>query len=98
MKAGRADAGGVTFFTAKNIAKQSNGAVDVTDPAVLPEWTKNWVAIAFRKFDTDFLKAFNEAQAGYLGTPEMMTAVASYEYTKAQLPGDATTAYACANR
>ena len=36
VRAGRADAGGVTFFTAQNLAKQSDGAVDVTDPAALP--------------------------------------------------------------
>ena len=98
VKAGRADAGGVTFFTAQNLAKRSGGAVDVTDPAALPVWTKNWVGIAFRKSDTDFLAAFNKAQAEYLGSPEMLAAVAAYEYTKSQLPGDATTAYACANR
>jgi polar amino acid transport system substrate-binding protein len=98
VKAGRADAGGVTFFTAQNLAKQSGGMVEVTDPAALPVWTKNWVGIAFRPSDTDFLAAFNKAQAEYLGSPEMLAAVASYEYTKAQLPGDTTTAYACSNR
>lgn len=98
VKAGRADAGGVTYFTAQNLAKQSNGAVDVTDPAKLPDWTKNWVGIAFRKSDTDFLKAFNEAEAKYLGSSAMMDAVGEYGYTKANLPGDVTTKYACENR
>jgi len=98
VKAGRADAGGVTYFTALNLAKQSNGTVDVTDPSKLPDWTLNWVGIAFRKADSDFLKAFNEAEKGYLGSDEMMKAVAEYGYTKAQLPGDTTTKYACANR
>jgi polar amino acid transport system substrate-binding protein len=98
VKAGRADAGGVTFFTAQNLAKESGGAVEVTDPAALPEYTKNWVGIAFRKSDTDFLAAFNEAQAEYLGSDEMLSAVGEFEYTKAQLPGDVTTAFACENR
>ena len=98
VKAGRADAGGVTFFTAQNLAKESGGAVEVTDPSQLPEWTLNWVGIAFRPSDTDFLNAFNEAQAKYLGSEEMLAAVAPYGYTKAQLPGDVTTEYACANR
>jgi len=98
VKSGRADAGGVTFFTAQNLAKESGGAVEVTDPSKLPEWTLNWVGIAFRKSDTDFLAAFNAAQAKYLGSDEMMAAVAEYGYTKAQLPGNGTTAYACANR
>lgn len=98
VKAGRADAGGVTFFTARNLAKKSGDAVDISDPSKLPKWTKNWVGIAFRKGDDQFLKAFNEAQAKYIGSEEMLKATGVYEYTKAQLPGDATTAYACANR
>lgn len=99
VRAGRADAGGVTFFTAQNLAEQSGGSVDVTDPSKLPEWTLNWVGIAFRKSDTDFLKAFNKAQEEYLGSDAMLERVAEYGYTKAQLPsGDVTTEYACANR
>ena len=88
----------MTFFTAQNLAKESGGAVEVTDPAKLPEWTLNWVGIAFRKSDTDFLEAFNKAQAEYLGSDEMLKAVAEFGYTQAQLPGDTSTEYACANR
>lgn len=98
VRSGRADAGGVTFFTAQNLAKESDGAVDVTDPTKLPEWTMNWVGIAFRKSDTDFLDAFNKALGDYLGSDEMMQAVAEYPYSKVNLPGDVTTEYACANR
>lgn len=98
VRAGRADAGGVTFFTAQNLAEQSGGTVSVTDPAKLPEWTLNWVGIAFRQDDTAFLDAFNTALHDYLGTPEMMEAVAQYGYTKSQLPGDATTEHACKSR
>jgi polar amino acid transport system substrate-binding protein len=98
VRSGRADAGGVTFFTAQNLAKQSGGAVDVTDPSKLPEWTLNWVGIAFRKTDTKFLDAFNEALDKYLGSKEMLASVAEYGYTRAQLPGKVTTKYACANR
>jgi polar amino acid transport system substrate-binding protein len=98
VRAGRADAGGVTFFTAQNLAAESGGEVDVTDPSMLPEWTLNWVGIAFRKDDADFLAAFNEALKGYIGSDAMMQAVAEYGYTGSQLPGDSTTEYACANR
>lgn len=98
VKAGRADAGGVTYFTARNLAKESGGGVEVTDPSKLPKWTLNWVGIGFRKGDTAFLEAFNKALAGYLGSKEMMAAVAEYGYSKAQLPGDVTTEYACAHR
>lgn len=98
VKAGRADAGGVTFFTAQNLAAESGDAVEVTDPSLLPDWTLNWVGIAFQQDDDDFTAAFNAALKEYLGTDEMMAGVAEYGYTKLQLPGDATTAHACANR
>jgi len=98
VRAGRADAGGVTYFTARNLAEQSGGDVEVTDPTLLPDYTLNWVGIAFRPSDTEFLEAFNAAQAEYLGSDAMLEAVAEYGYTEAQLPGDTTTEYACANR
>ncbi|HSR72060.1 MAG TPA: transporter substrate-binding domain-containing protein [Kiloniellales bacterium] len=98
VKAGRADAGGVTYFTALNLAKENQDSVDVTDPSKLPDWTLNWVGIGFRKSDTAFLETFNEALDGYLGSPEMLEAVEPYGYSKAQLPGDVTTEYACENR
>jgi len=98
VKSERADAGGVTYFTALNLANESNGTVEVTDPSLLPDWTLNWVGIAFRPDDAAFLEAFNAAQADYLGSPEMMEAVGEYGYSEAQLPGDVTTAYACENR
>ena len=98
VKAGRADAGGVTYFTALNLAKESDGAVEVTDPSKLPEETLNWVGIAFRPADQAMVDAFNAAQADYLGSDAMLASVAEYGYTKAQLPGDVTTDYACSNR
>ena len=98
VQAGRAAAGGVTYFTALNLAEASGGAVSVTDPSKLPGWTLNWVGIAFRPSDTAMQGAFNAALKDYLGSDEMMASVAPYGYTEAQLPGDATTAHACANR
>lgn len=98
VRAGRADAGGVTYFSARNLAEQSGGAVDVTDPNALPDYTQNWVGIGFREADSDFVEAFNAAQAEYLGSEEMLEAVAPYGYTEAQLPGDITTEWVCENR
>lgn len=98
VKAGRADAGGVTYFTALNLAKESEDEVDVTDPSALPDWTLNWVGIAFRDADQDFVDKFNAAQKEYLGSTEMLEAVAEYGYTESQLPGDVTTEWVCSNR
>jgi polar amino acid transport system substrate-binding protein len=97
VKAGRADAGGVTYFTALNLAKESP-EVEVTDPSALPDWTLNWVGIGFRDADKDFLEKFNAAQKDYLGSDEMLKAVEEYGYTKSQLPGDVATEWVCNNR
>jgi len=98
VKAGRADAGGVTYFTAVNLVKEAGGAIDISDVTKLPEWTQNWVGIGFRKEDQDFIDQFNAAQAGYIGTDAMLAAVAEFGYSKGTLPGDKTTEWVCANR
>jgi polar amino acid transport system substrate-binding protein len=98
VKAGRADAGGVTYFSALHLSKESGGAVEPTDPTKNAEWTFNWVGIGFRKSDTEFLAAFNKALQNYIGSDEMMKAVEQYGYSKSQLPGDVTTAYVCESR
>jgi polar amino acid transport system substrate-binding protein len=98
VRAGRADAGAGTYFTVKQLADSTNGAVEVTDPGAMPEDAINWAGIGFRKDDQDFLDRFNQAQAEYLGTPEMLAAVAQYGYGEGSLPGDVTTQWVCANR
>lgn len=98
VKAGRADAGAGTYFTVKQLADKSGGALSVSDPNALPESSMNWAGIGFRKNDKDFVKKFNAAQKDYLGSDAMMKAVKQYGYSKATLPGDKTTKWVCANR
>lgn len=98
VRAGRAAAGGLTYFTALNLEAQAESEIDVTDPSALPDWTFNWVGIAFRPDDQDFLDKFNEAQKAYIGSDEMLAAVEEYGYTDAQLPGDTATEWVCSNR
>jgi polar amino acid transport system substrate-binding protein len=98
VRAGRADAGAGTFFTMRQLADSTDGELDVTDPGAMPEDLINWAGIAFREDDRDFVDAFNEAQAEYLGTDEMLEAVAEYGYGEESLPGDVTTEWVCANR
>ena len=50
------------------------------------------------RFAKNFLDRFNAAQKDYLGSPEMLAAVAEYGYSEAMLPGDKTTEWVCANR
>ena len=98
VRAGRADAGAGTYFTMKQLADSSGGAVEVTDPGAMPEDTINWAGIGFRDQDQEFLAQFNAALQEYLGSDEMMAAVAEYGYDQASLPGDRTTEWVCANR
>ena len=98
VKAGRADAGALTYFSALNLAKESGGAVDVTNSEALPAYTMNYVGIAFRFEDADFLEKFNAALGKYIGSAKMMKVVEEYGYTENQLPGDTTTDWACKNR
>ena len=98
VTAGRADAGTGTYFTMQQLADSSDGKVDVPDPNAMAEDTYNWAGIGFRFDDQDFVDAFNAALADYIGSDEMMAAVAEYGYSDATLPGDRTTEWVCANR
>ena len=98
VRSGRADAGGLTYFSALNLAREAEGDIEVTDPFALPEKYLNWVGIGFRKEDPDFLKKFNAALASYLGSNKMLKDVKEYGYTKDQLPGDMKTEWVCTNR
>ncbi|MER8594274.1 ectoine/hydroxyectoine ABC transporter substrate-binding protein EhuB [Mesorhizobium sp. M1182] len=96
--AGRADAGAGTPVLVGELAASSGGKLEVTDAAAMPKDSLNWGGIAFRKDDQDFIAAFNSALTEYLGSEEMMKAVAKYGYTKDWLPGDEKTDWICANR
>lgn len=98
VKAGRAEAGTGTYPTMKQLADSSGGAVEIADSSAMPEESFNWAGVGFRNVDQDFLDRFNAAQAAYLGSPQMMAAVAEYGYSDAMLPGDKTTEWVCANR
>ena len=98
VRAGRADAGAGTYFTMRQLADSAGGELDVSDPDAMPEDSFNWAGIGFSKDDQDFVDAFNEAQAEYLGSEEMLAAVSEYGYSEATLPGDVTTEWVCANR
>lgn len=98
VRAGRADAGAGTYFTMKQLADSSGGAVEASDPSAMPEDSFNWAGIGFRESDRDFLDKFNAALADYIGSQDMLAAVAEYGYGEGSLPGDQTTEWVCANR
>lgn len=93
MRAGRADAYATSLIEADGLLKSSNEkAMEITDSSKMPNDTKNWVSLAFRKNDADFVTAFNKVQQSYMGTPEMMKALAPYGHSKPMVPGDKETA------
>lgn len=98
VRAGRADAGAATYFTAQNLAKEANGAVEVSDVSKQPTTRMNWVGIGFRPNDGDFREAFDAAQKTYLGTDAMLASVEPFGYGESALPDDKTTDWVCANR
>ncbi len=97
VKAGRADAAGMTYFEANHFAV-TNDDIDVTDPAALPAWTLNYVGVGFRDSDAEFMAKFNEALASYVGSEAMLASVEEYGYVEGNLPGDVTAEWTCANR
>jgi len=98
VRSGRADAGGVTYFSALELAKEAGDAIEVTNPSALPEKYLNWVGIGFSKDDGDFLAKFNTALKSYIGSEKMLKDVEQYGYGKDQLPGDMKTQWVCENR
>lgn len=98
VQSGRADAGALPYVEVEHIVAENSDILDATDPTLMPDWTINYTGIAFRFEDNDFLDKFNTALSQYLGTPEMLDAVKDYSYTKQNLPGDKTAAWACENR
>jgi polar amino acid transport system substrate-binding protein len=98
VTSGRADAGALPALSANRMAALNSDSIDVTDQADLPEWTLNWIGLGFRKSDDAFLQEFNAALNEYLGSPEMLQAVAEFEYVESNLPGDTASAWICENR
>jgi len=97
VKSGRAHAASATVFAMSDLANKGGDDVELADPFNPPEFTKGWSAYAFRKDDTEFLEAWNEVQADFLGTHEFWDIVNKYGYKESQLPSEGvTTAKLCA--
>ncbi len=97
VRSGRADIGAMTAVEADKIARET-GDVDSTDTNALPKWTFNWVGIGFHLDDDKVRARFNAAMKGYIGSKKMLAEVAQYDYIPANVPGDVSTEWICANR
>lgn len=86
MRAGRADAFAASLTEVGGLLEMSEGALEHTSPDKMPPDTRNWISLAFRKNDADFVQAFNNAQKSYLGSAEMLKSLAPFGYTKDMIP------------
>ncbi|AUX78994.1 transporter substrate-binding domain-containing protein [Sinorhizobium fredii] len=93
LKAGRVDAYVDAEDGVNQMAKESNGELEATNPASMPD--RNYVAFGFRQNDEDFIAAFNRASADYIGTPEMLKDAKAYGYEDRMLPGKITSKEIC---
>ncbi len=94
VKAGRAHAGGGTYFTMKEFADRDE-AVELADPFT-PPVIDGYPGLAFLPNQQAEVDAFNAALKEYIGSPEMMESVEPYGYTETNLPDGTTTAELCA--
>jgi len=90
VEAGRAVAGGVTVFTAAEAIANSEGLAMAPIPG-----STYYVGLGFAKDNHELRNAVNTAIHAYIGTDEMMAAVAEYGYSASNLPGNASVGEAC---
>ncbi|OOF13080.1 MULTISPECIES: transporter substrate-binding domain-containing protein [unclassified Salinivibrio] len=95
VKEGRAEVGAVPYFTALYLAKQAPDSISVSDPARATSQTGHYIGIGFRKEDNAFVERFDEVQAKYMGSPQMLEQVKKYGYREAQYPDGIATSRLC---
>lgn len=94
VKSGRAAAAAFAHVVAKTFANK-DPSIELAEPFV-SNAPSNYPAIAFQQGEQDAVDAFNAVLKDYIGTDEMLAAVAEYGYGKEMLPDGTTTAEACA--
>lgn len=96
LKTNRIDVVILTPSSVSMMAETSGGVAERAEPFSSPRFASAYGGIAFRKDDAELLAAFNAALKDYIGTPEFMETMKAVNYTADMLPGDMTTAEACA--
>lgn len=100
LKAGRIDAFLYPSLSAQELLKAANDpAIERADPFTQPivngKPALGIGSFAVRSDDTEFVKAFNEAMLPILQSPEYLTMIAPFGFSKADIPTGVTTAEAC---
>ncbi len=97
---GQADAFALSSIVIQNmIDTAANPAIEratpFTDPVIDGASVRGYGAFGFRKDDADFVAAFNDVLADFIGSDEHKAIVQPYGFTDAELPGEVTTAQLC---
>jgi polar amino acid transport system substrate-binding protein len=91
VRGGRADAASATVFAIKELAERAGDDVEVAEPFEAPDFTKGYSGFAFRNEDQDFVDAFNQVLAEFVGTDEYLELVEPFGYGEEQVPDGAVT-------
>ncbi|TIL43172.1 ectoine/hydroxyectoine ABC transporter substrate-binding protein EhuB [Mesorhizobium sp.] len=84
VKAGRAGAGGIDYFTVKKFADKDD-SIELADP-YSPPVKPGYPAFGFLPNQQADVHAVNVVLKDYIGSDEMMASVSKYGYTKTNLP------------
>jgi polar amino acid transport system substrate-binding protein len=96
LKTSRIDVVILTPSSVSMMADTSAGVAERAEPFSSPRFASAYGGIAFRKDDAELVAAFNAALKDFMATPEFMETMKAVNYTADMLPGDMTTAEACA--
>lgn len=83
---GRVDAGAANIFDAEEYARRYADQLDATPVAPMAKYATNYATNVFRPNDADFVAQYNAAQAGFLGTEEMLALTSPDFYSPGALP------------
>lgn len=98
--AGRVDTFGISSLSARRLVEAAGAdsgvelVTDFKDPVIDGKPARGYGAFAFRKADTDLLKAFNKQLKGLLGAKEHLDLISPFGFAKSNLP-DKSTAELC---
>jgi len=93
---GRADAAALTALSIRRMAEKGGPRVESATPFKTPDYAYGYGAFAFRKEDAALRKSFDEKLGAFIGSKEHLELVKPFGFTKAELPGDVSSATLCA--
>jgi polar amino acid transport system substrate-binding protein len=94
---GRADLGHLFAWDAGELVKAYPGKLETADPQMADK--ANWSSNGFHHDNADFIQLYNEAQAKFMTSPEMLTILKQYGLDESSIPDPKVTAdWVCQNR